>query len=102
MRIQYLNEEIRRAATTAGPLPAGWTSEEVARLRLVVQCLHASKVREDVISLRSLRLHSTLSGSTDIAALLSVDRTLTLAFKTDNSPISAMIDVVLVRTDDSR
>jgi len=94
MEIEYLDGEARHAATQPGERPSGWTDAEVSRLRLIVQCVRASQVASDVLLLRSLRLRADRGDPGQATTDLSADRALTLAFKADSSPITAMLDIV--------
>jgi hypothetical protein len=95
MEIEYVDRDARRAATLPGAHPSGWTDAEVARLRLIVQCVRAGVVVEDLLSLRSLRLRANNpTGVGRYTTDLSADRLLTLAFKADSRPITAMLDIV--------
>lgn len=102
MEIEYLDDEARAAATPPGERPLGWTNGEVSRLRLVVQCVHSGRVPSDVLSLRSLRLRPDPGDDGRVLTPLSPDRALTLAFKADSFPATAMLDIVPTRTDTRR
>jgi hypothetical protein len=100
VEIEYLSRDARHAATLPGERPSGWTNAEVARLRLIVQCLRAALVVDDMLSLRSLRLRAIdQDGLGRHTTDLSADRSLTLVFKTGSSPITAVLDIVATRTD---
>jgi hypothetical protein len=103
MEIEYLDRDARRAATLPGVHLSGWTDAEAARLRLIVQCVRAGVVVEDLLSLRSLRLRAIDSeGVGRYTTDLSADRLLTLAFKADSRSITAILDIVPTRTDPGR
>lgn len=109
MEIEYLDSEARRAATAPGSSPSTWTESEVMRLRLVVQCVRAALVITDLLKLQCLQLRAEdlddpgNPGDPDnpgrYTTTLSPRRRLTLTFKADSSPITAMLDIVLIRTD---
>lgn len=102
MEIEYLDAEAHAAAAHPGERPPSWTNGEISRLRLVVQCVHASRVPSDVLSLRSLRLRPDPEQDGHVLTSLSPDRALTLAFKADSFPATAMLDIVPTRTDTGR
>jgi hypothetical protein len=102
MEIEYLDRGALEAATPPGARPLGWSDVEVTRLRLVVQCIRAGRTPSDVLSLRSLRLRSDPDNPGWIRTELSSDRGLTISFKLDSSPITAMLDIAPTRTDSGR
>jgi hypothetical protein len=100
MEIKYLDRDARRAATLPGVRPSGWTEAEVARLHLIVQCVRAGAVIEDVLSLRSLRLRANdLEGEGRYTTDLSASRLLALAFKVDSRPTTTAILDIVTRVD---
>lgn len=102
MEIEYLDHEARDAAAPPGVRSPGWSHAEVSRLRLVVQCIRAGRIPSDVLSLRSLRLRADPDDPGWFRTELSSDRALTLAFKADSNPITAMLDIAPIRTDSGR
>lgn len=102
MEIEYLNSGARRAATSPGEQPWGWNDAEVSRLRLIVQCVHASRVPGDLLSLRSLCLLADPDDPGQVRTELSPDRGLTLGFKANSSRVTALLDVGHTRMDPRR
>jgi hypothetical protein len=100
MEIDYLDADARRVATTPRHTPDGWSQPEVTRLRLVAQCVRSAVRISDLLTLRCLRLNADDSDEPNrYSSVLSDRRTLTLALKADNSPITAMLDIVPIRED---
>lgn len=98
MHIEYLDQEVRLAVTR--PLaPAGWTTAEIARLRLLVQCLLAATTPSDLVHMQSLRLQPHADDHDAATTDLSAGRTLNVAFKADSTPLIAVLDTTTARTD---
>jgi hypothetical protein len=94
MEIEYLDADARLAGTSPGARPDDWTDAEVSRFRLIVQCVQAGQAVGDVLTLRSLRLRPDRDDPGRATTDLSPDRAVTLTFKPDASPITALLDIV--------
>lgn len=94
MQIECGDDEVERATDQPGGPPPGWTLAEVARVRLLVQCLHAAQSPDDVLSLRSLRLKPDPDDGERATAELSSGRALAVTFKSGGDPMSAILGTV--------
>jgi hypothetical protein len=98
MEIEYLDAGVHRAVHRDDQ-PCGWSEGEIARLRLIIQCLQASRYTSDVLSLRSLRVRQDRHDLERASTQLSVDRTVSVRFKDGDGSITAIVDIVDHRTD---
>lgn len=101
MEIDYLDRDLRRAVTVPGGEPPGWTAAEVARARLVVQCVHASVFVNDLLSIRAFVLKQDRDDPELVITGLSSCKTLTLALKSTTPP-TAVLGIATSRTDSAR
>lgn len=98
MEIEYLDAGVH-GAVHRDDAPCGWSEVEIARLRLLIQCLQASRDTPDVLSLRSLCLRQDRNDLERASTQLSVDRTVSVRFKDGDGSITAIVDIVDHRTD---
>jgi hypothetical protein len=98
MEIEYLDAGVHRAVHREDER-YGWSEDEIARLRLIVQCLQASRDTSDVMSLRSLRLRQDRHDLERASGQLSADRMVSVRFKDGDGSITAIVDIVDNRTD---
>lgn len=98
MEIEYLDAGVHRAVHCDDE-PRDWSQDEIARLRLIVQCLQASKDTSDVLSLRSLRLRQDRHDLERSTSQLSADLTVSVRFKDGDGPITAIVDIIDHRRD---
>ncbi len=101
MDINYLDTAVDRVVHLERR-QQGWSDAEIARLRLIVQCLQASKHVADMLSLRSLRLSLDPDDPQRATAELSAARTVTIAFKDGDGRTTAVIDIAPNRMDLAR
>lgn len=101
MEIEYLDPGVHRAVHL-DDRPRGWREDEIARLRLIVQSLQASRDTSDVLSLLSLRLRQDRHDLERANAQLSADRTVSVRFKDGDGHSTAIVDIVDHRTDVAR
>lgn len=98
MEIEYLDADVHRAVHRDDE-PLGWNANEIARLRLIVQCLQAGKDASDVLSLRSLRLRQDHQEPEFADTQLSAERTVSVRFKNSDGSVTAIVDIVDHRRD---
>ena len=98
MEIDYLDHDLQQVVTVAGAEQAGWTAAEVARARLIVQCLHASVLMTDMLSIRLFVMSQDVDNPELVTTELSSSKTMTLAFKS-TAPPTAVLDIATSRTD---
>ncbi len=99
MHIEYLDADLRRAVMAPQGRVAGWSEVETLRLRQVVQCVMAAKVADDLFNMRLLRLRRDPDDDDVATTALSAQRLITLAFKANTSPVTAVLDSTSVRTE---
>lgn len=98
MEIEYLDAGLHRAVHLDDQ-PRGWREDEIARLRLIVQCLQASRDISDVLSLRCLRLRQDRDDLERVSTQLDAHRAVTVRFKGSDGQLTAIVDIIDHRTD---
>ena len=94
MQREFLDEVLRRLATEPDSVAPGWEPAEIRHLRLLVQCAHAAVLATDMLNMRQLRLLPSLGdGANAWTVRLSARHTLTLRFKTDNTPMAVVFEI---------
>ena len=94
MQREFLDEVLRRLATEPDFVAPGWEPAEIRHFRLLVQCTHAAVLATDMQNMRQLRLLPPLAGGANAWTVrLSANHTLTLRFKTDNTPMTVVFEI---------
>nr|MDT0663520.1 hypothetical protein [Micromonospora sp. DSM 115978] len=98
MLLELLDRDLHRLVHERDYRPEGWTDAEIDRVRLVAQCSRAAKTPSDLYAMRLLGLRPRAGTASAVAsAPLGAGRRLALIFKTDNVPMTAVLDVVSSR-----
>ncbi len=96
----YLDEELQRLATDPDFRPQGWSDQEIADFRLLVQCTRAARLDTDLRNTRMLRIESHGAGESDRArAMLTSGRVIDLTFKNTESQGSVLFDLATAEMD---
>ena len=99
MQVELLADELRWLLSEPGPRPAGWTDAEICHLDLIAQCAEAAQTSADLHALRMLRLRVHPDDEPGTSSVrLSLTRRLIITFKTDSIPMTAVFDIVLLKT----
>jgi hypothetical protein len=101
LHLELLDDELRRLIGEAGYRPAGWADAEIRHLLLLAQCAGAAKTQSDLHSLRVLRfrIHPDDAPGTS-SVQLSAGRRVTIIFKADSIPMTAVLDVLSSGTEE--
>ncbi len=93
MQIDFDDVSVQEAAQGADPETSGWSRAESAHLRLLTQCLDASEVVDDVLSMRCLLVKPETSGVGSYTASLSAVRQVRLKFEHRGQDLTAIVGV---------
>lgn len=99
MQVDFPDTELQRVVEQ-GAAPAGWSVDELARVRLIAQCARAAKVSRDLESLQSLRLRHHPDDELEcLSAPLSPRRRLVVFVKSEGTDMTAVFDVLPKETE---
>jgi hypothetical protein len=103
VRFDVLAGDLRMLCGELPLRPPGWSDDEVGHVFRVLQCVGAAKTVTDLTAFQVLRLRAQSGGDPGtLAVSLSASRQLTVAFKTDDTTIRAVIDVLSSPIEESR
>lgn len=80
-----MDEELHRLATDSGFRPNGWSFQEIADFRVLIQCACAARLDTDLRNSRMLRIESNGVDVNKARATLNSGRVIDLTFKNTES-----------------